>query len=356
MPTVTIREVAKEAQASITAVSHILRGTAGYSYHIDTIARVREAADRLGYQAHAAARLLRQQETTIIGIAVRTEILARASINSLVVATERELVAHRYQPTLIDPAQMIPSHSRTPFPSPGMVAGIISADLSMETRVPEFYQALQTKLPVVALYPLKQATVDYVTTDRAGAVELAVQHLVELGHHRIAFAECIERGSITTTSKMRGWKRARTKYALAGEPEYTINLSEELSNPCRITNAGQRIAAAFAAMKRPATALICTGDEVAMSAIRHLQESGRRVPADVSVIGFDGVPYGEFISPPLTTIAHPWDEIACCSVRRLIELIERRRSGAASPQAEPPMARLLKPVLIVRSSTAPPPS
>jgi DNA-binding LacI/PurR family transcriptional regulator len=87
-----------------------------------------------------------------------------------------------------------------------------------------------------------------------------------------------------------------------------------------------------------------------------LQESGVRVPADVSVIGFDGVSYGEYISPPLTTIAQPWDEIARCSVQRLIALIEQKRSGAALPQAEPPpVARLLKPVLVVRSSTAPPP-
>jgi DNA-binding LacI/PurR family transcriptional regulator len=354
--TVTIREVAKEAQSSITSVSHILRESNGYSYHADTIARVREAADRLGYQAHAAARLLRQQQRTIIGIAVRTEILTRPSLNPLIVATERELAAYDYQTTLIDPSQMIPSHSRTPFPSPEMVAGIISADLSMETKVPEFYQALQTKLPVVALYPVKEATVDYVTTDRACAIEMAVQHLVELGHCRIAFAENIERGGVTTISKMRGWKRARTKYALAAEPEYTINLPEALSNPSRITNAGRYIAAAFAAMKRPATALICTGDEMAMSAMRHLQESGVRVPTDVSVIGFDGVSYGEYISPPLTTIAQPWDEIARCSVQRLIELIEQRRSGAVLPQAEPPpVARLLKPVLVVRSSTAPPP-
>src|SRR5256885_1656778 len=92
----TIHAVAREAGVSIASVSRILNGNTRYRHHADTELRVREAAQRLGYQAHAAARLLRRQEKRLVGLAVHVTV--RAHFNHLLVAVHDELLRRGYEP------------------------------------------------------------------------------------------------------------------------------------------------------------------------------------------------------------------------------------------------------------------
>src|SRR5688572_23733820 len=101
MGAVTLQQVAREVGVSTTSVSDILQRGQRDRYRDETVERVCAAALRMGYQANAAARLLRQESTKIIGIAVRTEVLGRESVNPLVVAVESELTSRGYQPILI---------------------------------------------------------------------------------------------------------------------------------------------------------------------------------------------------------------------------------------------------------------
>ncbi|MEV5904736.1 substrate-binding domain-containing protein, partial [Streptomyces sp. NPDC052127] len=97
------------------------------------------------------------------------------------------------------------------------------------------------------------------------------------------------------------------------------------------------------------TAVFAANDDMAIGLIRALTEAGRRVPDDVSVVGFDDIPVAAYVTPPLTTVRQPFDAVAQDGIKRLVHAIE-------NPQAEP-LAASEPPVdLIVRASTAPPPA
>jgi DNA-binding LacI/PurR family transcriptional regulator len=345
MGAVTLQQVAKEVSVSTTSVSDILQRGQRARYRQETVDRVCAAAERMGYQAHAAARLLRQgTNTTLVGVAVRTEVLGRESVNPTVVAIEKAIAARGFQPILIDPAHMVPVNSHAPFPSPDMIAGIISADLAMESEVPEFYRVLTSKLPIVALYPLQAANVNCVTTDRARAMEMAVEHLAALGHERIAFAEIMEPHGVTSAPKVKGWRRGLKKCNLRALPGYEISLT-----PGRyVAELGYEIAQTLPTLNPRPTALVCGSDEIALSAIRHLSKQGLSLPQDLSIIGFNGSAHGEFSYPSLTTVAQPVEQIASLATQRLLHLVELNRSG----KEVRPRQQLVEPLLIERESTA----
>lgn len=346
MGAVTLRQIAKEAGVSTTSVSDILQREKGSRYRPETVERVCATAQRMGYQAHAVARMLRQGTTKLIGIAVRTQVLGRESVNPIVVAIENELTSRGYQPVLIDPAQMVPANSQAPFPGPGLIAGIISADLALESEVPEFYQFLAALLPIVALYPLLEAPVDFVTTDRTRAIEMAVEHLVKMGHRRIAFAEILQPDAATSAPKIEGWRRAQIKWNLAPQEGYNLGLQVK----GELSTWGQETVASIVALNPRPTAVVCGSDEIALGLIRHANKRGMKLPQELSIVGFNGDEHGEYSYPSLTTLAQPVTEIARVATDRMLELIEWKRAG----KTWSPEGHLIEPVLVHRESTAPP--
>lgn len=96
------------------------------------------------------------------------------------------------------------------------------------------------------------------------------------------------------------------------------------------------------------TAVFAAGDEMAIGVIRALLEAGRRVPEDVSVVGFDDMPVTGYVTPPLTTVRQPFDAGAREGLTLLLHAIEKPGADLPPP-ADPPVE------LVVRASTAPPP-
>jgi DNA-binding LacI/PurR family transcriptional regulator len=97
------------------------------------------------------------------------------------------------------------------------------------------------------------------------------------------------------------------------------------------------------------TAVFAANDDMAIGVIRALTEAGRRVPDDVSVVGFDDIPVAAYVTPPLTTVRQPFDAVAREGLRLLVQAIEK-------PDAEPAPANDPPVELVIRGSTAPPPS
>lgn len=358
MPNVTIKEVAAAAKVSKTTASDILCGASRSSYSAATVEHVRGTAERLGYQANAAARLLRQGTSNIIGIAVGVR--QRAYLNSIVVAAHEECIRRGFQPALFEPAHLLPSRNHSPFPSLDMLAGILSIDLSMERSLPEFYASLHNRLPVVALYPTGTHDVDAVATDWALGLEMAVEHLVGLGHRDIAFAHDPSLPFSSDRSRAERWQQCISKFGLSNAaecaidykvPESLVSLGERVVNaPQPIPVFVDQIIEALRQSHRTPTALICTSDELALALISRLGRYGWQVPRDLSMIGFYGIDFGAYFYPSLTTIAPPTELLASGSVDRLIQQIENYRSGKpAAPREE-----ALTPVLIGRESTSAP--
>jgi DNA-binding LacI/PurR family transcriptional regulator len=352
MPRITIRDVAEEAQVSISSVSRILRGV-DYSYGEETQQRVREVAQQLGYQPHAAARLLRQQQKTLIGLVVHLSVVPH--VNQLVTAARNELYARNYEPVLLEPAQLAPGGREATFPSLDMLAGIISLDLEMEDEVPRFYRELAERTPLVALYPVSDPTIDSAYVDLERCIYMAAEHLVQQGHKHIAFVEYVGSPYASDYLKAHGWQQATQDFGLSRNVTIALDAADYPA-PAPFATSGQRIlematdiVEKLIAMDPNPTALICSSDEVALSVLGQLATRGWKLPQDLSVVGVDGIVFGAYSYPPLTTITMPYEEIARIGVDRLMWKIKAKNSVS-------PLRQLLEPSLLLRSSTCVPPT
>ena len=184
--------------------------------------------------------------------------------------------------------------------------------------------------------------VTVITSDSAAGSRLAVQHLVSLGHRRIAYV----RGSATFTAdipRFEGFRRACKEAGLAeaDTPDYRGDGQFE---------GGERAAAELLGQRGDITAIACYNDVTAIGVLRTLRAVGRRVPADISVVGCDDIAAASWVVPALTTVVQQKADMG----RRAIELLARSIDDpghAAAPEViRLPMS------LKVRESTGPAPA
>jgi DNA-binding LacI/PurR family transcriptional regulator len=350
---ITIRQVAKEAQVSTASVSRILNGSVNGSHDAATQQRVRAAAERLGYRANTAARLLRQQQKSLVGLVVK--LTTAPPLNSLIIAVRDELIRSNFEPILFEPDQVVPSHGRNSFPSLEMLAGIFSLDFTLEMQVPNHYQRIEEIMPVIALYPVKEFDVNAIYTAHGKGIEIAAQHLFELGHTRIAFAGSPDSPYPTDLLKVEGWHQAVKTLGIESDPKLLIDLPAAVPNlppeEIVIEAAGETVKRLERLKPRP-TALICPSDEIALAILWQLGAKGWILPQDLSIVGFDGIHMGAYSHPALTTIKVPDQLVAREAVERLRQLIENKN---ASSQLSPTRCEI-KPELLIRDSTCAPKS
>ena len=173
-----------------------------------------------------------------------------------------------------------------------------------------------------------------VRVDLRGGARLAVQHLLSLGHRRVAHLTDgrLPRGG-DGNDRLAGYRDALHEAGLPFDPALVI--------PADNSPAGGAAATTHALLRQPAvraTALFAFNDQMAVGALHALHEAGLRVPNDMAVVGFDGTELGGFTLPPLTTVAHPRRDLGSLAVETLLDLLE------GAPPARPVLtlpARLL---------------
>lgn len=358
MADVTIRDVASEAGLSVSSVSRILRGGQGHVFPTSTHDRVREIADRLGYRANVAARLLRQTTRTLIGIS--THLTEHPHLNRFLVSIRAELIAHGYDPVILDADQLSGASSGQAFPPLHMLAGLINLGTDLEHGCPDHYTAIRQTIPVVAIQAVSPAAaswIDVVHVDFASSYAQAIQHLVDLGHGHIAYLGPIDGATPIDVYKYKGWKTAAKKAGLdalcvipwrvAGWHERSE--MDDWMSQAKIQQAVVDAAEQWRNMTPRPTAVICASDEVAICLQSYLLANNFKLPRDLSVVGYDGISFGAFAFPALTTVAPDYKSMAEAAIFRLLQLIERKGSAE-----EKPTEVFITPHLIVRASTAPP--
>ena len=182
--------------------------------------------------------------------------------------------------------------------------------------------------------------VDNIVLDHSLAADLALRHLVTLGHKRIAFIKGQTFSSDTETR----WEAIRTaakKLRLAIHPELVTRLVGDSSSP----DLGYEVTRKLLS-KEAFTALFAFNDVSAIGAIRAIREKGLDVPRDVSVIGFDDIPNAAFQWPGLTTIRQPLRKMGHIAAQTLLTRINRPDHDSM------PRTIVIEPELIVRGSTA----
>lgn len=178
----------------------------------------------------------------------------------------------------------------------------------------------------------------HVGIDNVAAARTAVEHLLDLGHRRIAFVAG-PADNVLTRDRLEGY---RASLACAGvAPERGLELAGDFS-----AASGELAAREWLAMTSAPRAVFCANDEMAMGFVRVLHNHSLRVPRDCSVIGFDDIAFARTFIPALTTIRQPRGEIGARAMQALIDRIE----GRARPSTR---KLLLAHELIVRESTAP---
>lgn len=219
------------------------------------------------------------------------------------------------------------------------VDGIIT--VYSQVASPDEFSALSadTGIPVVHVDPLTELLRPAATLDRAAAMRLLVDHLVALGHRRLALL------GIRRTlypDRWRGLRTAFKKHALA-EPSSVRVFADENSTAQDYAH-GRALAEELLADGYRPTAILALNDRVAIGASARLAEAGWRFPEDCSITGFDNIDVAEHTRPALTTIDHQSDLI----MREALELLAAPAKVRASKSL-----RVIKPRLITRASTGP---
>lgn len=333
----TIRDVAREAGVSIAVVSRVMNDGSG-PVAVQTRARVVEVIERLGYRPRAAARELQQQSSTTIGLVLadltnpffarladRVVWDARARGIHVVLLTTQEdphLEAESIQ-TLIERS----------------VGSVIATPTG--GNVDKWAQLIELGVKVIFVDREidELAGIDVVAIHNDRSAEIATDHLLELGHRRIAFIS----GPLSTSTgrdRVAGFRRAMSRAE--------VDVDERLIQAVPFRgDSGSDAVSALLSLPRPPKALIVANTAQVRSALRRLKQSSIAVPEDLSLIVFDDNPWTELVSPPLSVIRQPIDMLALHSV----ELAAGRLKGALT---EPARHIRVNAEFVQRSSTAPP--
>lgn len=202
-------------------------------------------------------------------------------------------------------------------------------------------------VPVVAISGHHRTPgVTNITVDNKKATFAALEHLVALGHRRIAFFKG-HRGSQDTEHRWRGVLQAAAQLGIEVRAELTIQLQRDSKNPGpSVPEEGYVTARELLASGEQFTALFAFNDISAIGAVRAFRDAGLRVPEDVSVVGFDDIQAAAYLTPRLTTVRQPLRQMGEMAAQQLLERI-------SNGKAKGPRLITIAPELIVRESTGP---
>jgi DNA-binding LacI/PurR family transcriptional regulator len=327
-----ITDVARAAGVSVPTVSRVLNGTLPVSDHKRAL--VLRAVHELGYRPNGAARaLVTGRRSMITVIAGNT---TRYGYTMTIHGIEEAARAAGYLVgiTVIDSgAAQQPVAAAVDLVLGQPVAGVIVLDFDEQggravTAMPD-----TVPLAVVSSRTLPPGIPRVLFDDRRGGYE-ATYHLLGLGHRTVHHVAMPESGR--PNGRLLGWRSALQDAGAA--------VPEVLDTDWTV-GSGYRAGRALAAMP-DVSAVFCGNDEIAFAVLKALQDAGRDIPGDVSVVGFDDHPHAALWSPPLTTVGQDFAELGRAAVALLLAVIDE------SPPPTPAASAGVH--LVVRDSTAPP--
>lgn len=340
----TSLDVARRAGVSRAIVSGVLTGTMSTMRVSEgTRQRVLAAAQELGYSPHPLARALRRQRSNVIGFVPRSArrtpyehpvpfllgvYIAGASLRRdyHVVEASAESASSRASDELVR------------FLLDRRVDGVI---LDSPETAGEVRRFVDHGLPVVQIVrPQPAVATPSIAVDAAPGISLALEHLTDLGHRRIAF---VGHGGAHPTDRSRldcfGAALARSGGALRDE---WVRLVDDYG-----IEEGRAAARALLALPERPTAVFVAGDNLALGVLQALYAAEVRVPRDLSLVSYDDI-FAAHLAPPLTSVAQPLAEMAELAISFVVERLDRAETTDSAPVV------MLPSRLTVRGSTQPP--
>ncbi|MDR7280683.1 alanine racemase [Catenuloplanes atrovinosus] len=331
-----LSDIAQQAQVSEATVSRVLNDRPGVA--VDTRQAVLTALDVLGYERPAR---LRKRSAGLVGLIVPE--LNNPIFPAFAQEIESSLSQTGYTPVLCTQTPGgVTEDEYVEMLLDRQVSGIVFVSgLHADTTADlERYRRLTARpLPIVLINGYTpDVDAPFISCDDREAGELAVSHLVALGHRRIGFVSGPDRFT-PVRRKIDGYRAAMRR--LTGIPDADLDALISLSLLFGVEGGD---AATTRLLDAGVTAIISGSDLMALGAVRAGRRRGLSVPGDLSVVGFDDSPLTAFTDPPLTTLRQPVSPMAVAAVRALVDEI----NGHAAPRSE----YVFRPELVVRGSTA----
>ena len=324
-------DVAALAGVSHQTVSRVLNNHP--NVREQTRKRVRAAIAELGYRPNSAARLLATGTSQVIGVVSRSSTLYGPA------ATLAALAETALQHGFTVNVESVRTLDRRPISDAisrhldQRVAGLVV--IAPVEAASEALDDVPEDMPLVTIDGDPARPGELVTIDQEAGGHAATTHLLDAGH-RTVWHVCGPNDWFDSRGRVEGWRRALVEAGAEVPPLMPADWSAA---------SGYHVGQIIARMS-DVTAVFAANDHLSLGILRALHERGRRVPQDLSIVGFDDVPEAAYYLPPLTTIRPDFDAAAAASLELLLAQI---RSGHRSGER-----RILPPTLIPRDSVAPP--
>ena len=312
----TAQDVADLAGVSRTTVSFVLNRVPGMRIGDDTRQRVLDAAHELDYHPDATARRMVKGRTSIIGFVLRQtpdQVFADWFLPKVLHGLSQAASAQGYH-ILIEPAPPDDSNSYLRLIRERHVDGIVLSGPRFDDQELLLSQAETT--PVVLMGQLPHSNLPFVDVDNVSGAATVTQHLIDLGHRRIAFISNSKPDYTASAERLAGYQRALQAA--------DIPFDESLVRYGDFAPASGEVAMRDLLQLTPRpTAVFVASDTVAIGALKAIRCAGLTVPHDLALVGFDDAPHSEFVEPPLTTVRLPAFGLGWGAADMLIRLINK---------------------------------
>ena len=334
---VTSKDIASLAGVSRTTVSFVLNGVSGMRIPEETRQRVLEAARQLDYHPDAVARSMASGRRKVLGFVVRqmadqayADLFLPQVLNGLTRAAGAQGYRTIFEP--ISPENKLDTYSQ--LIRTRHVDGIVLSGPRSDDE--ELLRIHHEGAHIVLMGQLHDSDIPFVDVDNVGGARLATQHLISLGHRRIALITNASQAYTASADRLTGYREALEEAGLAYD--------ESLVRYGNMTPHGgdDAMTDLLTTGERP-TAVFIASDTVALGALQAIRRLGLSVPDDLALVGFDDIPLAEFIDPPLTTVRLPAYGLGWGAAEMLLRLI-------AGDETTPNVNVILETELIVRES------
>ncbi|MEO8395195.1 MAG: LacI family DNA-binding transcriptional regulator [Chloroflexota bacterium] len=336
----SISDVAKRAAVSRTTVSYVLNNVTDIHISEPTRQRVLDAARELNYHPNAIARSLARNKTLTLALVLCVSpdrLSADAFLPGVIygITSVTAPAGFRLLIEVVEDVTQPDAYIR--LIGEAHVDGMILAGVRLDDT--QILELRPNNFPIVLWGQLPGSDLPSVDVDNVNAARMAVEHLIALGHDRIA---CVTNAPLQhpeSASRLKGYQSAIQAHGLPYD-EALIRYGdyEERS--------GFEAMYSLLTAPNPPTAAFVASDVVALGALRAAASTRRRVPQDLALVGFDDIQFSQYLLPPLTTVRVPAREIGATAARMLLGIVQ---NGADS--APLPASVLLETELVIRESS-----
>ena len=304
----TIHDVARESGVSISTVSRVIQGASNVLP--ETRERVEEAIRRLDYHPNRLAQQFRTQQTKNILVIVPS--IGNTFYSEILAGIESVANKHDYALLLVD------SHGKGDIEmrccdmlAQKLVDGIITFSTGIQK---DKLKQLARQYPIViACRYFADTTIPNVTIDNIKAIKDITGYLLNLGHRRVCYLAGPS-DILLYQDRLGGFQEALRERGLKVDPDLILHCDASIRG-------GYDAVSALLNARRDFTALVASGDTMAIGAIRALNDAGLKVPGDVAVVGFDDISMSTLFTPTLTTVRQPKYQIGARAMEKLLDLI-----------------------------------